>query len=860
MNEKNVARHPNRAFLCWLWGLIPVTVLLALLFASSFKPGAALFSNDGPLGGMSADFGKMPGLFFGLWNDLYWVGGEQPSASPTFTSFLLYGLGPVGYAKWYAPLAVLFAAVGGAFFARRLGGKGGVMALVALAAALNSNYFSYDCWGLASRSLTLGALLLGISALWGPGQQQWLARTALAGFCVGIGLMESYDVGAIFSLYLAAFALFLTIIDSEKLGAGLGKAVVRVGLLAVCAAIMAAHTLGTLISTQVKGVAILDQKQETPQEKWDWATQWSLPKQETLRVLIPGLYGYRMDTGEGGNYWGRVGETPGWDKHHQGWPRYSGAGEYAGVLVLLVAAWAVAQALRRKNSVFPDRERKIILFWAGAAVVSLLLAWGRHAPFYQLIYPLPFFKTIRNPIKFTHPMHLSLIILFALGTVGLWRTHLEKAVASKGGLLLTFLQWWRTGAGFERRWLMGLFGLIGLSALGWLLFAASRAEVLRYLQASGFPENFAPMIFKFSLGEIGWYLLFLVLSVVWMGLVLSGALAGGRARWALVLGGLVLATDLVRANAPWVIYYDYKDRLASHPVLDILREKPYLQRVKGLPSQLQELYSVEWAQHQFPYYNIQTLDVTQEPRRSEENKAYRAALEGDVTRLARLWELTNTRYLIGQANMVDELNRQLDPQKRRFRIHTRFTLAAKRENPKASDYVSVLATNGPFAIIEFTGALPRAKLYSQWRVVTNGTESLKILADPAFEPAQTVLVDEPLAVQPAAGATNEAGTVDFVSYAPKHIQLRAKSSQGGVLLLNNKHHPDWKVWVDGQPAALLRCNFLMQGVYVPAGEHQVELRFAPAVTVWYVSLGAFGVAILLCAWLALAARKTETTK
>jgi hypothetical protein len=315
----------------------------------------------------------------------------------------------------------------------------------------------------------------------------------------------------------------------------------------------------------------------------------------------------------------------------------------------------------------------------------------------------------------------------------------------------------------------------------------------------------------------------------------------------------------VRANAPWVQYYDYKDRLASHPVLDILREKPYLQRVKALPSQLQELVSVEWAQHQFPYYNIQNLDVTQEPRRSEENKAYRATFEGNVALLGRLWELTNTRYLIGQASMLEELNRQVDPQKRRFRIHTPFTLASKREqNPKPSDYFTVLTTNGPFAIIEFTGALPRAKLYSQWQVVTNGAEALKILADPAFEPSAKVLVAEPLAAKPAAGATNDPGTVEFVSYAPKHIELRAKSNQGGVLLLNDKHHPDWKVWVDGRPAGLLRCNFLMQGVYVPGGEHKVELRFAPPVTVWYVSLGAFGVAIILCAWLALAARKKET--
>jgi hypothetical protein len=31
--------------------------------------------------------------------------------------------------------------------------------------------------------------------------------------------------------------------------------------------------------------------------------------------------------------------------------------------------------------------------------------------------------------------------------------------------------------------------------------------------------------------------------------------------------------------------------------------------------------------------------------------------------------------------------------------------------------------------------------------------------------------------------------------------------------------------VDRKPAQLLRCNYLMRGVQVPAGEHAVEFRF-----------------------------------
>lgn len=868
MNDRLKRNAGLQGLGAWLWGILPVLFVVALLFNKSFEPNYIHFSNDGPLGAISAENGKLPAIYWGFWSDTYWVGNENPSASPTLTSFIRQFLGNVGYAKWYTPLAILFAGLCGAFLARRLGGNGGVMALAGLAAALNANFFSYACWGLAARPLTLGVLLLGIAALWGPERRHWLIKTILAGFTIGVGLMESYDVGAIFSLYLAAFAFFLAVIDAPKPLPGAGRGLLRVAVLAVCAAIMAAHTLSTLIGTQIKGVAGMEQTRENVERRWDEATQWSLPKAETLRVIIPGLYGYRMDTPDGGAYWGTVGQTPGWEQHRQGWPRYSGAGEYAGLLVVLVAVWALAQALRGDKSVFDARERKIILFWAVAALVSIMLAWGRHAPFYRLVYELPYFSTIRNPIKFTHPFHLSLILLFTLGLVGVWRAYLARAAAARGSVAEQLAQWWKQERGFEKRFFWGLLAALGASGLGFLLFAASRKEKLDFLQRTGFEAQTAAQIFSFSLGEIGWYLFFLALAVGLAVLVMSRALSGPRAGWAFGLGLALLVADMARANAPWVIYYDYKERLASHPVLELLREKPHEHRVKILPFRvseamglLQQVYQVEWAQHQFPYFNIQTLDVVQEPRRAVENVMYRETFEGtNLALLGRLWELTNTRYLLGMAgNLPDLLNQMVDPHQRRFRLHTAFNLVPRKSEVRQfSDLTTEITTNGPFAVIEFTGALPRAKLYPQWQVVTQEQQTLKILADLSFDPWQRVLVESlPDGIPAAAAAGASTGRVEWVSYAPKHYTLETECAQPAVLLINNKHHPAWKVQVDGQPAPLLRANFLMQGVFVPAGKHRVDLRFEPPVTVFYVSLASFGVALGLCLWLVLAARRPQ---
>ena len=88
--------------------------------------------------------------------------------------------------------------------------------------------------------------------------------------------------------------------------------------------------------------------------------------------------------------------------------------------------------------------------------------------------------------------------------------------------------------------------------------------------------------------------------------------------------------------------------------------------------------------------------------------------------------------------------------------------------------------------------------------------------------------------------------MEFESYAPKDIVFKANAAAGSVLLLNDRFDPNWKVTVDGKPETLLHCNYLMRGVYVPAGAHTVEFKFQPPMNTFYVSLVAVCTGLLLC--------------
>jgi hypothetical protein len=395
--------------------VIALALLLAVLyvlFAKSFQPDQILFSSDGPLGNNAAAYSALPEAFSGMWLDLNWVGGPGGSAFPSATYLLLWILGPLYFAKFYAPLSLLFLGLAAWVCFRQFGFRPFAVTLGALAAVLNTSFFSYACWGLGTVAFAVGWTFLALAALSTTATNRWWLKAILAGFATGMAVTEGFDQGAILSLFVAGYAWYRAWDDGAgRSPAGRwGVGALRTAVVAVAAAVIAAQALSVLIGTQVRGVAGMAQDQRTRAQRWDEATQWSLPKAETLRVIIPGLFGYRMDTPDGGNYWGRVGESPG-----RPGTRHSGAGVYGGVLVSLLALFALCQSLRGAKSVLSERERRVVWFWSGALVVSLLLAWGRHAPFYQLFYALPYFSTIRNPIKFMHPFSVALVVLFGYG-------------------------------------------------------------------------------------------------------------------------------------------------------------------------------------------------------------------------------------------------------------------------------------------------------------------------------------------------------------------------------------------------------------------------------------------------------------
>lgn len=884
-----------------------------------FRPQYILFSNDGSYAVQKMQWTHLPESFLGSWYDLNAIGVNGGAVVPDFTQTFRWIFGALGYSKSIDPVALWFFGAAAFFFFRRAGLSSIASVLGGIGACLTTSYFSNVCWGSVPPTVAFGLDLLAMGALIKRDNLPVWVAPALAGLAVGMNVVEAADIGALLSLVVAAFAMFQPLAEnSAPVVQRVIRGVWRTAVVSIFAGFIAAYAVSVLVGANITGIAGAKQEEATKQHQWDFGTQWSLPKKETLALFVPNLFGCNIISPPPETYWGNIGTDPSFYRYleskgplpaPEAFIRHTGRGVYIGTMIVFIAFWAGVQSLRKKDSGFTDVERRYVWFWWVIALVSLPFAWGRHAPFFQLLYHLPYFSTVRNPDKFLYIVTLAMIILFAYGIHGLTRRYLEAPlVPAPGG---RFKTWWSKASFYERRWVLGAIGIVLLSALGWVVYAAMRGHVENYLteysridtlrrggewnaEAIGGAQTTAAAQVTFSLQQVGWFVVTIAATIGMLLAIMSGAFAGARARWAGIFLGVILVGDLVHADLPYIKWWDYKEKYEvgnPEPVIKFLADKPYEHRVAyALPlplttppdfQQFKDLYDIEWKQQLFPVFQIPTLDIVQMPRMPEDLLTFNSTLQAspkraadghveldmDTTyRIGRLWQLSATRYVVGPAPLLDMMNANFDSTPGRFRILQKFTFGPRPgvDREKITQYSQIQAVpvppdnpnaaNAPYALYEFTGAFPRATLFSNWEVVTNDEVALTRLADRSFDPANAVLLTKPLPAQPA-GDNPDFTAVKITDYLPADIHLEATPTKPSVLMMADKYDPNWQVFIDGKRGEVLKVNYLMRGVYLDPGKHEVEFRFRPNIPLFYENLFAIAVACGLLGYALVTVRK-----
>ena len=233
----------------------------------------------------------------------------------------------------------------------------------------------------------------------------------------------------------------------------------------------------------------------------------------------------------------------------------------------------------------------------------------------------------------------------------------------------------------------------------------------------------------------------------------------------------------------------------------------------------------------------------------------KTVIESGVIELEPQPRAPNLLLKVFRVSLIDEGQQKSYPLSRElFQVESPSTGPEPAPGAK-SDRWKLLAQARYVDIYQNARALPRAWLAPDARVLDDSAMlsviRTGILPDGSkWDPLQTALVEgepsSPLAI------TAQDGRAEVTAYEPNRVNLQTHSSGNSILVLSENQYPGWRVYIDGQSADVLRVNYALRGVVIPAGDHRVSFVYRP----WSV-MGGFLVSLLTAAGLIVLSRRKE---
>ncbi len=515
---------------------------------------------------------------------------------------------------------------------------------------------------------------------------------------------------------------------------------------------------------------------------WEYAMAWSQGFGELLTLIIPNAYG-----GGGGTYWGAKPFTAG--------------PHYVGPVVMLLALIGMIGVTRRS----------VLAFTVGAAVM-VLFSLGEYFPLLNrpAFELLPLFNAFRVPETWLSVVSLLLALLAGWGAYYIQRKEVtveadarKLRVALGAGAVLTLLVGglWLTGGGpleFEKQG----EGAQVAQAIAQQNNVSPADPQVRQATARYLDQVTDEREALFS-SDAGRSLLLLGLALA----LVAARLWKNTPAW-VVMGGLALLVTFDLWGVDRRYFNDDSPSLqrSSRTTAQIQptdADRFVLARVEaqGGPGRFRVL-PANWTQNAEPSYFYESIGGYHGAKLALIQDYFDRLLPDDSTGLNRnALRLLSTRYTVLPG-------------------------AVPGTTPVFQDEQTGLVVS-----ID-SSALPRAFFVDSVAVAVDDT-AIEQIRDEATDLSRIAFIPEAIeGVSPDAltGAAADSGavSVDLERFEPDEIVYQVTTDRPRLLVFSEVYYPaGWTATVGQESAPIVRTDFLLRGVPVPAGEHIVTLRFQP---------------------------------
>jgi hypothetical protein len=144
------------------------------------------------------------------------------------------------------------------------------------------------------------------------------------------------------------------------------------------------------------------------------------------------------------------------------------------------------------------------------------------------------------------------------------------------------------------------------------------------------------------------------------------------------------------------------------------------------------------------------------------------------------------------------------------------------------------------------GALGNAWFVSQASVVANADEELAALS--STDLANVAVVDQRFQEMLPTTAFDSTANIQLTAYKANHLQYRYQAKTEQLAVFSEIYYDKgWNAYIDGELVPHFRANYVLRAMALPAGSHELEFKFEPAVyhTGEAISLASSSILLLL---------------
>ena len=151
-------------------------------------------------------------------------------------------------------------------------------------------------------------------------------------------------------------------------------------------------------------------------------------------------------------------------------------------------------------------------------------------------------------------------------------------------------------------------------------------------------------------------------------------------------------------------------------------------------------------------------------------------------------------------------------------------------------------------VYELNNVLPKAFFVDSLITAQNSVEAYEYLYPGKTDLSSTAIVED----YEGSTSADSTASVEVTNYTGAEMSFKVSRKNPGFLVISEMYYPaGWKAYLDGAETPIYKTDYLLRGVEIPAGDHELELRFEPAsykigsMIAW----GSFSIQVLLTIYL-----------